>query len=61
MFNWTTQGLTEQFHYRPALEGKPDLPSWMRYMYSSEYHTGYLYGTPPENLADREVIPFNSP
>ncbi|XP_021703910.1 epsilon-sarcoglycan isoform X2 [Aedes aegypti] len=55
MFNWTFQGLTEQFQYRPSLEGYPDLPSWVRYMYSSEYHSGFLYGTPPERVADRKV------
>lgn len=55
MFNWTFQGLTEQFQYRPSLEGYPDLPSWVRYMYSSEYHSGFLYGTPPERTADTKV------
>ncbi|XP_062552931.1 epsilon-sarcoglycan isoform X3 [Armigeres subalbatus] len=55
MFNWTFQGLTEQFQYRPSLEGYPDLPSWVRYMYSGEYHSGFLYGTPPERTADTKV------
>ncbi|XP_058453341.1 epsilon-sarcoglycan isoform X2 [Malaya genurostris] len=55
MFNWTFQGLTEQFLYRPSLEGYPDLPSWVRYMYSNEYHSGFLYGTPPEKTADSKV------
>ncbi|XP_055642379.1 epsilon-sarcoglycan isoform X2 [Toxorhynchites rutilus septentrionalis] len=55
MFNWTFQGLTEQFQYRPSLEGYPDLPSWVRYMYSTEYHSGFLYGTPPERTADSKV------
>ncbi|XP_058818328.1 epsilon-sarcoglycan isoform X2 [Topomyia yanbarensis] len=55
MFNWTFQGLTEQFQYRPSLEGYPDLPSWVRYMYSSEYHSGFLYGTPPERTAESKV------
>ncbi|XP_055387300.1 epsilon-sarcoglycan isoform X2 [Condylostylus longicornis] len=54
MFNWTEQ-LTEQFKYRPSLEGCPDLPSWLRYMYSSEYHAGFLFGTPPESLSGQEV------
>lgn len=54
MFNWTF-GRPEQFQYRPSLKGYPDLPSWMRYMYSSEYYAGYLYGTPPMNYAGREV------
>lgn len=55
MFNWTF-GKPEQFQYRPSLKGFPDLPSWMRYMYSNEYYAGYLYGTPPLSYAGREVI-----
>ncbi|KAG4076265.1 hypothetical protein HA402_014814 [Bradysia odoriphaga] len=54
MFNWTF-GRPEQFQYRPSLKGYPDLPSWMRYTYSSEYYGGYLYGTPPLSYAGREV------
>lgn len=56
LFNWTFQGLTEQFRYRPTLIGKPDLPSWLSYSYeSSEYHAGFLYGTPPDRLVNTEV------
>ncbi|XP_053676660.1 alpha-sarcoglycan [Anopheles nili] len=55
MFNWTYEGLTEQFLYRSSLEGYPDLPSWVRYMYSPEYHSGFLYGTPPMRKADTHV------
>uniref|UniRef100_U5EQX6 Putative sarcoglycan alpha n=1 Tax=Corethrella appendiculata TaxID=1370023 RepID=U5EQX6_9DIPT len=55
IFNWTFQGLTEQFQYRSSLENYPDLPSWIRYMYSNEYHAGFLYGTPPEKLAEKDV------
>ncbi|XP_037920171.1 epsilon-sarcoglycan isoform X2 [Hermetia illucens] len=55
MFNWTYQGVTQQFRYRPSIEGYPDLPSWMRYMYSDEYHAGFLYGTPPVSLANKVV------
>lgn len=54
MFNWTF-GRPEQFQYRPSLKGYPDLPSWMRYTYSSEYYAGYLYGTPPMSYAGRKV------
>lgn len=57
MFNWTF-GRPEQFQYRPSLKGYPDLPSWMRYMYSSEYYAGYLYGTPPIGYAGRQVFFF---
>nr|XP_040226009.2 alpha-sarcoglycan isoform X1 [Anopheles coluzzii] len=55
MFNWTYEGLSEQFLYRSSLEGYPDLPSWIRYMYSPEYHSGFLYGTPPLRTADTRV------
>ncbi|XP_049544642.1 alpha-sarcoglycan isoform X1 [Anopheles darlingi] len=55
MFNWSYEGLSEQFHYRSSLEGYPDLPSWIRYMYSTEYHSGFLYGTPPPRTADTRV------
>lgn len=55
LFNWTF-GRPEQFQYRPSLKNFPDLPSWMRYMYSSEYYAGYLYGTPPITYAGRQVL-----
>lgn len=55
MFNWTLD-LADQFEYGLSLKGYPDLPSWMRYMYSTEYHAGYLYGTPPERLSGHEVM-----
>lgn len=56
LFNWTTpQVMSEQFRYRPSLAGYPDLPSWMRYMYSHEYHAGFLYGTPPDRLAGKMI------
>ena len=54
LFNWT-YGRPEQFSYRASLKGFPDLPSWMRYMYSNEYYAGYLYGTPPVQYVGREV------
>lgn len=56
MFNWTLD-IMEQFKYRASLHGHPDLPTWMRYMYSREHHAGYLYGTPPEQLSGQEVDP----
>ncbi|XP_068151177.1 epsilon-sarcoglycan isoform X1 [Drosophila tropicalis] len=51
LFNWTHQVISEQFRYRPSLKSYPDLPSWLRYMYSHEYHAGFLYGTPPKSNA----------
>uniref|UniRef100_W8CAK4 Epsilon-sarcoglycan n=1 Tax=Ceratitis capitata TaxID=7213 RepID=W8CAK4_CERCA len=55
LFNWTNQVISEQFRYRVSLEGYPDLPSWLRYKYSHEYHAGFLYGTPTERLAAKTV------
>ncbi|XP_017029489.1 epsilon-sarcoglycan isoform X2 [Drosophila kikkawai] len=55
LFNWTHQVISEQFRYRPSLMNYPDLPSWMRYMYSHEYHAGFLYGTPPESAAGKDI------
>lgn len=60
MFNWTAVGRSEEhFQYRASLKGYPDLPSWMRYMFSGEYAAGYLYGTAPVRLAGQEVGIFN--
>ena len=53
LFNWTNEVVNEQFSYRVALRGYPDLPSWMRYMYSSEHHAGFLYGTPVDSYAGK--------
>ncbi|KAH8377547.1 hypothetical protein KR093_005891 [Drosophila rubida] len=55
LFNWTHQVISEQFRYRPSLQHYPDLPSWMRYMYSHEYHAGFLYGTPPISAAGKTL------
>ncbi|KAM7353430.1 sarcoglycan alpha isoform 2-T2 [Cochliomyia hominivorax] len=55
MFNWTHQVFNEQFRYTPSLKSYPDLPSWMRYMYSQEHHAGFLYGTPPGELAAKTI------
>lgn len=58
LFNWTLEAV-EQFNYRASLHGYPDLPTWMRFMYSHEHHAGYLYGTPPDNLSGQEVGHFD--
>ncbi|XP_011180300.2 epsilon-sarcoglycan isoform X2 [Zeugodacus cucurbitae] len=55
LFNWTHQVISEQFRYRASLEGYADLPTWLRYKYSHEYHAGFLYGTPTDRLADKTV------
>lgn len=56
LFNWTNLGAVgEQFRYRASLAGYPNLPTWLRYMYSSEYHAGFLYGTPPDRLSGKKI------
>lgn len=55
LFNWTNHDNRDQFNYRASLEGYPDLPSWIQYMYSAEYHSGFLYGTPPKHLSNNQV------
>lgn len=54
LFNLTIEQ-PDQYEYQFSLKNYPDLPSWMRFMYSTEYQSGYLYGTPPEKLGDRKV------
>lgn len=54
MFNLTTEH-PNQFEYRFSLKNYPDLPSWLRFMYSTEYNSGFLYGTPPETLGGYDV------
>lgn len=55
MFNWTFDTLTEQFSYRVSKKGFADLPRWLNYMYSKEHHAGFLFGTPPVELAGQMV------
>nr|CAD7199146.1 unnamed protein product [Timema douglasi] len=55
MFNWTLQGETDQYSYRPSLLNAPDLPSWIHYTYSKHEHIGYLYGVPPLKHKDIDI------
>lgn len=54
LFNWTAL-YPDQFEYRISIKDRPDLPSWLRYMYSSEHGAGFLYGTPPDRVSNREI------
>lgn len=58
MFN-LTRVQPDQFDYRFSLRNYPDLPTWLRFTYSTEYGAGFLYGTPPEQLSGHEVSIFN--
>lgn len=44
-----------ELRFRPTLKDHPELPSWIGYIYSKPHKTGYLYGTPPEKLADKKI------
>lgn len=55
MFNWTYEGVKDQFVYQASLLNGPDLPSWINYVYSERHHCGFLYGVPPEKLENTRV------
>lgn len=55
MFNLTLEQ-SDQFEFEFSLRGYPNLPSWIQFMYSTEYNAGYLYGTPPDKVAGHEVM-----
>lgn len=57
MFNLTLDE-PDQFEFEFSLRGYPNLPSWIQFMYSTEYNAGYLYGTPPEKVAGHEVMSY---
>ncbi|XP_013165335.1 PREDICTED: alpha-sarcoglycan isoform X2 [Papilio xuthus] len=62
LFNWTYQEFEEQYRFHASLKGKPELPSWLRYVYSSRHHSGFIFGTPPrgtESSITLEVIGLN--
>lgn len=54
LFNLTSVQ-SDQIEYRFSLRNHPDLPPWLRFMYSPEYDAGFLYGTPPERLSGLQV------
>ncbi|CAG5014419.1 unnamed protein product [Parnassius apollo] len=62
LFNWTYQEFDEQYRFHASLKGKPELPSWLRYVYSGRHHSGFIFGTPPrgtESPINLEVIGLN--
>lgn len=64
LFNWTTSNaVTDKFDFRPSLENYPDLPHWVRYSYSEEHRAGFIYGTPPDKVANQviniEIVALN--
>lgn len=63
MFNWTSNSPNDKFTFRASLSGYPDLPSFLRYMYSEERRVGYLYGSPSDQFANQvlelDVVALN--
>ncbi|XP_049862304.1 alpha-sarcoglycan isoform X2 [Schistocerca gregaria] len=61
LFNWTLQGHTSQYTYRPSLLNAPDLPEWIHYTHSRSNGKGYLYGVPPmkQNDLELEIVGLN--
>ncbi|XP_049824215.1 epsilon-sarcoglycan isoform X2 [Aethina tumida] len=47
MFNWTYEGSADQYKYDVTLADAPDLPSWLRFVYSQRHRTGFVYGVAP--------------
>ncbi|RVE52751.1 hypothetical protein evm_002624 [Chilo suppressalis] len=62
LFNWTYQEFDQQYRFHASLHGKPELPSWLRYIYSGRHHSGFIFGTPPRSTKSPitiEVIGLN--
>ncbi|XP_053619851.1 alpha-sarcoglycan isoform X2 [Plodia interpunctella] len=62
LFNWTYQEFDQQYRFHASLQGKPELPSWLRYIYSGRHHSGFIFGTPPRGTKDvvtLEVVGLN--
>nr|SVE85451.1 EOG090X04W0 [Daphnia pulicaria] len=51
----------EYFSYSASLHGLPDLPKWINLVFNQNLKLGFLYGTPPNNLASLklDVVAFN--
>ncbi|XP_049880683.1 alpha-sarcoglycan [Pectinophora gossypiella] len=63
LFNWTYQEFDQQYRFHASMLGKPELPSWLRYIYSRRHHAGFIFGTPPRGVKSPitlEVIGLNS-
>ncbi|XP_017771255.1 PREDICTED: epsilon-sarcoglycan isoform X2 [Nicrophorus vespilloides] len=61
MFNWTFDGISDQFVYQASLLNAPDLPKWINYIYSGRHGAGFLYGVPPNRmeLVTLEIVGLN--
>ncbi|CAI6368956.1 unnamed protein product [Macrosiphum euphorbiae] len=55
LFNWTN-GADTGFVFTPSLQNYPDLLHWIHYKFNSKNRHGYLYGTPPADSLDRQIL-----
>ncbi|XP_044751816.1 epsilon-sarcoglycan isoform X2 [Coccinella septempunctata] len=63
LFNWTYEGDPDQYVYQASLLDSPDLPSWIKYVFSEKHKKGFLYGVPPNrNMAKipLQVVALNT-
>lgn len=42
--------------YTPSLQNYPDLLHWIHYRFDGKNRHGYLYGTPPADLMERQIL-----
>lgn len=54
-FHQLSVGIDAKIVYTPSLQNYPDLPPWMHYKFNNKNRNGYLYGTPPVNLLERQI------
>lgn len=49
LFNWASNASSSGYRFRASLANKPDLPSWLSYIYSERHAAGFIFGVPPPN------------
>lgn len=52
-------GADTKFVFTPSLQNYPDLLPWIHYKFNNKNRHGYLYGTPPANLLERQILVKN--
>lgn len=63
LFNWTYEGEPHQYVYQASLLDFPDLPAWIKYVFSEKHKKGFLYGVPPNRNMPKiplQVVALNT-
>ncbi|KAL3282358.1 hypothetical protein HHI36_005544 [Cryptolaemus montrouzieri] len=63
LFNWTYEEEPHQYVYQASLLDAPDLPSWIKYVFSEKHRKGFLYGVPPNRNKPKiplQVVALNT-